>query len=193
LIFAGNNFLVSKQKRVPGVVPTNKINIMNRKRFIGKSFGGLALAGIIPTLAFSQLQQEPGPLDIKLVKDFVVAGHKNLELVKEMLHDHPNLIYARYDWGSGDFEEAIEGSGHLGNKEIASYLISKGARVTLFVLTMLGKTDLVKPTLEAYPELIFANGPHGFTLLHHAKVGGAKELQDYLQEKGLKETHIAIK
>lgn len=166
---------------------------MNRKRFISKSLVGLALTSIVPTLAFSQLDQEPNPLDIKLVKDFVVAGHKNLELVKEMLQEHPNLIYCRYDWGNGDFEEAIEGAGHLGNKEIANYLISKGARVNLFVLTMLGKTDLVKPTLEAYPELVFAKGPHGFTLLHHAKMGEAKELQDFLLEKGLKETHIAIK
>ncbi len=166
---------------------------MNRKGFISKSLGGLALTGIVPTFAFSQSPQEPGQFDIKLVKDFVVAGHKNLSLVKEMLHEHPNLIYCRYDWGNGDFEEAIEGAGHLGNKEIANYLISKGARVNLFVLTMLGKASLVKPTLEAYPELVFAKGPHGFTLLHHAKMGEAKELQDYLLEKGLKETHIAIK
>jgi ankyrin repeat protein len=166
---------------------------MNRKAFIKRSFGGIVLAGVVPNLAFSQSQQEPAPLDIKLVKDFVVAGHKNLEQVKEMLQAHPNLIFSRYDWGNGDFEEAIEGAGHLGNKEIANYLISKGARVNLFVLTMLGKTDLVKPTLEAYPELIFAKGPHGFTLLHHAKMGKAVELQDYLIEKGLKETNIAIK
>ncbi|OED48663.1 hypothetical protein AB832_00175 [Flavobacteriaceae bacterium (ex Bugula neritina AB1)] len=132
-------------------------------------------------------------MDVKLVKDFVVAGHKNLPLVKEMLNEHPNLIYSRYDWGNADFEEAIEGAGHLGNKEIANYLISQGARVNLFVLTMLGKTELVRPVLEAYPKLIFAKGAHGFTLLHHAKIGGADELFDYLQDKGLKKTHIKIK
>jgi hypothetical protein len=166
---------------------------MNRKKFITKTLGGLTLTSVIPTLSSSHSLQAPAPFDIKLVKDFVVAGHKNLALVKEMLQEHPNLIYCRYDWGNGDFEEAIEGAGHLGNKEIANYLISAGARVNLFVLTMLGKTDLVKPTLEAYPDLVFAKGPHGFTLLHHAKVGEAKELYDYLDEKGLKETHIAIK
>jgi hypothetical protein len=166
---------------------------MNRKAFISTSLSGFALAGMPSGHAFSQVQQEPAPFEIKLVKDFVVAGHKNLEVVKEMLMEHPNLIYSRYDWGNGDFEEAIEGAGHLGNKEIAEYLISKGARVNLFVLTMLGKTELVTPTLEAYPELVFAKGPHGFTLLHHAKVGGANELFDYLTEKGLKETNIAIR
>ncbi len=54
-------------------------------------------------------------------------------------------------------------------------------------------SNLVKPTLEAYPDLVFAKGPHGFTLLHHAEIGEAQELYDYLIEKGLKETHIAIK
>lgn len=34
---------------------------------------------------------------------------------------------------------------------------------------MLGKTELVKPVLEEYPNLISAKGPHGFSLLHHAK------------------------
>jgi hypothetical protein len=169
-----------------------KFHIMNRKAFIKRSIGAIALTGAVPTLAFSRSQQEPGPLDVKLVKDFVVAGHKDLELVKEMLQERPNLMYCRYDWGNGDFEEAIEGAGHVGNKDIANYLISQGSRVNLFVLTMLGKTDLVKPTLEAYPELVFAKGPHGFTLLHHAKVGEAQELYDYLMEKGLKETRIAL-
>jgi hypothetical protein len=166
---------------------------MNREKFFKKTLGGLALVSIVPTFSSYRSLQGPTPFDIKLVKDFVVAGHKNLELVKEMLQKHPNLIYSRYDWGNGDFEEAIEGAGHLGNKEIANHLISEGARVNLFVLTMLGKTNLVKPTLEAYPELVFAKGAHGFTLLHHAKMGEAKELYDYLIDKGLKETHIPIK
>jgi hypothetical protein len=170
-----------------------KFDFMKRNAFIKKSLGGIALAGVAPTFLFSQTQQEPVPFDIKWVKEFVVAGHKNLQLVKEMLTERPNLIYSRYDWGNGDFEEAIEGAGHLGDKEIANYLISQGARVNLFVLTMLGKTDLVKPILDAYPELVFAKGPHGFTLLHHAKVGEANELHDFLIEKGLTETHVAIK
>lgn len=166
---------------------------MNRKAFINSSISGLALSGVISGHALSQSQQEPAPFAIKLVKDFVVAGHKNLARVKEMLEENPNLIYCRYDWGNGDFEEAIEGAGHLGNKDIAEYLIAQGARVNLFVLTMLGKTELVTPTLEAYPELLFAKGPHGFTLLHHAKVGDAQELYAYLVDKGLKEMNVKIR
>ena len=168
---------------------------MNRKTFIKNSLSGFVLGGIAPAFAMARptTPEEPEQLDMKLVKDFVVAGHKDLGLVKEMLNDYPNLIYCRYDWGNGDFEEAIEGAGHLGNKEIANYLITSGARVNLFVLTMLGKSDLVIPTLEAYPELVFANGPHGFTLLHHAKIGGSDDMYDYLVDKGLTETHVNIR
>ena len=166
---------------------------MNRKKFIKNSLSGIAIVSLSPTFPFTETLQKYEPLDQNLVKDFVVAGHKNLPLVKEMLNEHPNLIYASYDWGHSDYEEAIEGAAHLGNKEIANYLISKGARVNLFTLAMLGKTNLVIPKLEEYPELIFAKGPHGFTLLHHAKVGEATKLSDYLKEKGLNKTHINIK
>ena len=168
---------------------------MDRKSFIKTGISTTLGISIAPTLTFGFNQNEPEPLKIEIVKEFVVAGHKNLDKVKEMLIDYPNLIYSRYDWGDGDFEEAIEGSGHLGIKEIANYLIEEGARVNLFVLTMLGKTNLVKPTLEEYPNLLTAKGPHGFTLLHHAKVGGSdsQELLEYLTEKGLTETKINIR
>ena len=141
------------------------------------------------------IQQQPDPYPLDLVKDFVIAGHGNLPKVKALLADHPNLIYSKFDWGNGDFEAGIEGAGHVGNREIAEYLLDAGSRVTLFVLTMLGRTELVKPILEAYPKLVNAIGPHGFTMLHHAKAGGAagEPLYAYLEEKGLHETWIKIK
>ena len=112
-----------------------------------------------------------------------------------MLKDTPNLIYTKFDWGNGDYEAAIEGAGHVGNKDIANFLLESGDRVTLYVLTMLGKTELVRPVLEAYPNLINAKGPHGYTLLHHAQVGGkdAAELYAYLQEKGCKEDKLKLR
>ena len=122
---------------------------MNRKTFLTQTLTSVSALTVAHQLAFPQ--EEPKPLDAKLVKEFVIAGHGKLDRVQEMLTDYPNLIYCCYDWGNGDFEEAIEGAGHLGNREIAEHLIEQGARVNLFVLTMLGKTDLVKPVLEAYP------------------------------------------
>jgi hypothetical protein len=166
---------------------------MNRKEFIRKSLYSGSGIVLLPAVLSAQNAPEIKPqLKPELIKEFVGAGHNNLERVKEMLQNEPNLLSSRYDWGYGDFEEAIEGAAHVGNKEIANYLIEQGARINLFVLTMLGKTNLVKPILEAYPKLIFAKGAHGFTLLHHAINGqeDALDLLAFLKEKGLKETRI---
>jgi hypothetical protein len=146
----------------------------------------------IPASSSARTISDPYPVDT--VKDFVIAGHGNLSRVKELLEAYPNLLYSRYDWGNGDFEEAIEGAGHVGNKEIAEWLIDKGARPNLFVMTMLGETSIVKSAIEKYPPLLQAKGAHGLTLLHHAIKGGerSKELADYFKEKGLSEMQIKI-
>ena len=168
---------------------------MNRKAFIRIGTGSIIGLFTTPNLTLGKDQDEPDPIKTSIVKEFVVAGHKDLNRVQEMLVDYPNLIYSRYDWGNGDFEEAIEGAGHLGKKDIANYLIERGARVNLFVLTMLGKPKLVIPILEEYPNLLNSIGPHGFTLLHHANVGGTDslEIQKYLLDNGLTDTHIKIR
>jgi hypothetical protein len=170
---------------------------MERKKFLMQMAGGTAAMVLMNNRILGTINtpQEPPPLPIPLVKEFVIAGHGNFAKVQDMLKENPNLIYTKFDWGNGDYEAAIEGAGHVGNKEIANYLLDAGSRVTLYILTMLGKTDLVKPVLETYPKLTFAKGPHGFTLLHHAKVGGkdGEELYAYLQEKGLKEDWVKLR
>ena len=62
------------------------------------------------------------------------------------------------------------------------------------MLTMLGKTEIVKASIEAFPAYLNARGPHGFTFLHHAQRGGdaAKALLEYFQSKGLKEARMAL-
>jgi hypothetical protein len=172
---------------------------MNRKRFLQKSIlgtGGLVTAS---SFLFSQTSlpansPKGDPLPAEKVKDFVTAGHNNLDKVKSLLTEFPTLLYATWDWGGGDFETGLEGAGHVGTKDVANYLIAQGARTNLFVLTMLGKTQIVKAYLDTYPEYLNARGPHGFTLLHHAQRGGedSKELLDYLQSKGLKETKTKL-
>jgi hypothetical protein len=177
---------------------------MDRKSFFHQavfSTGAIVFAPWVVTEKYpetSPAEKEglfaPDPLPAEKVKDFVVAGHGNIDKARQLLTEFPSLLYATWDWGGGDFETALEGAGHVGNKEIANYLIEKGARTNLFVLTMLGKTGIVKSYLDAYPAYLGAKGPHGFTLLHHAQKGGeeAKELVDYLQSKGLKETKTSL-
>ena len=168
---------------------------MRRKQFINKLTGGSAALLLMSDTILAQAPaQQPAPLPFDLVKEFVIAGHHDLPKTQSMVKDHPTLIYSKVDWGNGDFEAAIEGAGHMGNKDIANFLIDAGSRVTVYVLTMLGRTDLVKPILEAYPRLITAKGPHGLSLLHHAKVGGkdAEELYAWLVSKGQTEDHYNL-
>ncbi len=174
-----------------------KTFIMNRKSFLHNVAVGTGII-TLPSLLLAQTapatQSKPEPLPAEKVKDFVSAGHNNLDKVKQLLVEFPTLIYATWDLGGGDFETGLEGAGHVGNKDIANFLIEKGARTNLFVLTMLGKTQIVKAYIETYPSYLYARGPHGFTLLHHANRGGeeAKELVEYLQSKGLKETRATL-
>jgi len=169
--------------------------IMDRKHFLLHSATAGAAALINPFQTLARATEDPQPYKVEIVKEFVIAGHGNLAKVKELLEEYSNLLYCRYDWGNGDFEEAIEGAGHVGNKEIVNFLIEKGARPNLFVLTMLGETAIVKAAIEKYPSLLKAKGAHGLTLLHHANKGGegSKELLDYFKLKGLSETQIRIK
>ena len=146
------------------------------------------MPSLIPTSVYAaESTKLLNNLPSDLVKQFVVAGHNDLNKLKELLKEEPNLIYARFDWGRGDFEEAIEGAAHVGNKKIINFLIENGARLNLFVLAVLGKEDALLPMLQAYPKLLFAKGAHGFSLLHHAKKGGteAEGIVKYLKGKGL--------
>ena len=82
----------------------------------------------------------------------------------------------------------------MGRADIAEYLIAQGARPNVFVMSMLGNTDLVKAQIEKYPEMLRAKGPHGLTLLHHAEKGGkaGEELAAYFKKKGLTDKSLAM-
>ena len=168
---------------------------MNRKKFLANSAAGVTAFMIDPFDSIAKQYEDIEPYKLETVKEFVIAGHGKPDVVKQMLEAYPNLLYSRYDWGNGDFEEAIEGAGHVANKEIATYLIEQGARPNLFVLTMLGETSIVKTAIEKYPSLLTAKGPHGLSLLHHATKGGegSKKLLEYFKQKGLSEMQYKIK
>lgn len=121
-------------------------------------------------------------LEATLVQEFVGNAHGNFERVKELLTQEPALINATWDWGGGDFETALGAASHMGNKQIANYLLEHGARLDIFAAAMLGKLDVVKAALEAYPEMVNTPGPHGIPLITHAEAGGAdaKAVLDYI-------------
>jgi hypothetical protein len=118
-----------------------------------------------------------------LAQDFVIYAHSDLAMVKKLVEKEPALLNAAVDWGAGDWETALGGASHLGNREIALYLIERGARMDIFACAMLGQLEVVKALLTLQPKLIDAKGPHGFGLHWHANMGGkdsAKTLE-YLQ------------
>ena len=130
--------------------------------------------------------QDKQPIKADLVREFVSKSHGDFARVKELLEQEPALLNAAWDWGNGDFETGIGAAGHMGRVDIAEYFLSKGARMDIFVATMLGKLEIVKSTLQEFPGLKSSKGPHGLTLLHHAKQGkdNAKLVLDYLLEVG---------
>lgn len=111
-----------------------------------------------------------------MVKDFVGNAHGDLERVKELLKQEPGLVNAAWDWGGGDWETALGAAAHMGRKDIATYLLSKGARIDLFAAAMLGKIEVVRAVIDDNPELKSALGPHGISLIKHAEAGGEEAL-----------------
>lgn len=164
--------------------------MISRKKFLTfTAVGALSIftPGVGANLFAEKDRKDKGPaLDKELVKDFVVKAHTDLEGVKTLLIQEPGLLNACWDWGTGDFETGLEGAGHMGNKEIAKFLISNGARMNIFCAAMLGHLDIVKNVLTAYPDLKSSKGPHGLQLVHHAKKGGeeAKPVLEYLESIG---------
>jgi len=122
----------------------------------------------------------------EMVKEMVIVSHGNAKRVRELVDAHPALARAAMDWGFGDWEDALGAASHVGNREIAEYLIARGARPTLFSATMLGQLDVVKAFLVASPGAQRIAGPHSISLLSHAKAGGAaaRPVYDYLQQIG---------
>ena len=117
------------------------------------------------------------------VKRFVIAGHRNLAAVKAMLAEESNLINGAIDWGNGDFETALGGASHMGRRDIAEFLLEHNARMDIFAATMLGKLDIVKAAVAAYPNIVHVAGPHGIPLIVHAEKGGlpAKDVVEFLR------------
>lgn len=169
------------------------MKIMERRHFLKTAAIAVPSLGYgIRSVQAQGSKERPPRIPDDLVKQFVSAGHNNLSEIQRLLAEEPGLLYASWDLGGGDFESALDGAGHVGDKEIAQYLIGKGARASIFVHAMLGRTDLVKRMIELDPAVLHSKGPHGLTLLHHAERGGASELAEYLLAAGLNDKKLPI-
>lgn len=117
-------------------------------------------------------------------REIVSVSHGNLLRVKELVAGRPALARAAWDWGFGDWETALGAASHVGNKEIASVLLAAGAHPTIFSAAMLGQLETVKAFIGASPGIQRTRGPHGISLLAHARAGGNAEVVRFLEQLG---------
>jgi hypothetical protein len=110
----------------------------------------------------------------------VGRAHVDLARVTELLAAYPTLINASFDWGNGDWESALGAAAHSGRRDIVEFLLSKGARIDIFAAAFLGKLSLVRAILHETPGALHRTGPHGISLLEHARKGGNHEMVSYL-------------
>ena len=108
--------------------------------------GRRTFAAMIPAGAAAVLQaQNPAPeglpqLSSDLVKDWIVKAHqRKIDVMKGLLEREPALLQSSWDWGAGDFESAIQAAAHTGSRDMALFLIDRGARFDLFAAAMLGQ------------------------------------------------------
>ena len=122
--------------------------------------------------------------DPDLAREVVGLSHRDLDGVRALVEARPALAKATIDWGFGDWETALGAASHVGRPDIAELLLRHGARPDLFTFAMLGNVAAVRAIVDTNPELRRLRGPHGITLLQHARNGDAKEVVEYLESLG---------
>jgi uncharacterized protein len=132
------------------------------------------------------VQQTNTPLSNDIVREFVIAGHGNLEKVRKMLEENPELLNASYAWSETDNETAIQGAAQVGSAPIATYLLEQGAPLDICTAAMLGRRDEVEKRLRDHRDNVNSKGAHGIPILPHAAWSGDLELVQYLFRNGAK-------
>ncbi len=178
----------------------------NRRQFIQKTSVGL-FGLVLSEGLFGQTQNNINAdnkvinsrypaIDEELTKSIVGAAHFDLEKVKKLVIERPELAKASWDWGFGDFETAIGACSHTGRRDIAEFLISYGAIPDIFTFAMLGMLSSVKEVVESFPGIQSRRGPHGITLWKHVQtrlavkdiapndLANVKSVADYLEKLG---------
>jgi len=146
---------------------------------------GHHLSSVMPMQSASKTIYDQFPAqDPKLVQSMVGVSHFDLEKVKELVGKSKEFANAAWDWGFGDWETALGAASHTGQKDIAKFLMDNGARPDIFTHAMLGNVAVVKAMIEAQPGIQGKLGPHGLTLLAHAKAGESKPMIEYLETIG---------
>ena len=122
----------------------------------------------------------------ELIQTLVTVSHFGLDKVRGIVDAHPQLVKAAWDWGFGDWETPLGAACHMGRRDIADYLLAKGATPSLFSAVLSGDLTSVKHAVERQPGIQRIGGPHSISLLAHARMGGknAEQVLAYLHSLG---------
>ena len=160
------------------------LHALSRRQFLTAMSVALPVAGH-STLAAGQpdvtsLYPTQPP---ELVQEVVVVAHGNVTRVKELVGKRATLAKATWDWGFGDWETALGAASHVGNREIAEFLLAHGAHPTIFSAAMLGQLEVVKAFVTSAPGIQRTRGPHSISLMSHALAGrpAAQAVVEYLK------------
>ncbi len=114
-------------------------------------------------------------IDDQTIQQFVMNGHGNATVVRQMLAAEPGLLNVRF---APLDESALDAAAHVGNREIAQFLIDAGAPKTIYAAAMLGELSTVTAMLRRDPSLASKPGVHGLSLLFHAALSGNPAIAD---------------
>ncbi len=165
---------------------------VSRRGFLATAAGGAALVatpamgvGDDAPLSTDPLEMLP-TMDPELARQVVLYSHTQIDRVRLLVERHPELAKSAIDWGFGDWETALGAASHMGQREIAQLLLDHGARMNIFTAAMVGHVDVVRAAVESSPGVQRVRGPHGITLLSHAKAGKlpAVRVLEYLESLG---------
>lgn len=103
-----------------------------------------------------------------------------LEAIKLLVSGNPMLIDAKTPTGESTFLLAA----YYGRREILDFLLSFNPQLTIFEAAAIGKSDIVRASIQANPEAIHDYSHDGFTALHLAAYFGHKEIATLLLDQG---------
>lgn len=164
--------------------PQLKNQIETLREGLNETFGQFAHAVQRGNTARVRELLETTPALLKRINDpvigfdspaIVIAAGCSQELV-DVLLNHGADVNAKSAWWAGAF-----GALHGANRDMARYLIERGAKVDVHAAAEQGIMDILRQLIEADPTLVHAKGPDGQRPLHFAR---SIEVIDYLLERG---------
>ena len=109
----------------------------------------------------SEVPEKPPALAPDDVQALVLNAHSDLDVVRELL-DRDRRSSCLVGLGRGDWETGLSAAAHMGRRDIATFLLDRGARIDVFRRAMLGEVEVVRSMLAAFRRFETPAGRMGF-------------------------------